>query len=159
MITFFKNSRQNGYNLFREEVQVLRLAFKKDLGEDYIRQFCIVLPTEKQARVGRVWRRFPTPCSKEKKKQHIKQIKQKHKQLVSPTPLRNNKEKSVFCFSRYSRERFFFLMCFQVLRDFIIYQERHILPNERLLTFMNVTVQLQPIHMQSSVDKGFGKCD
>ena len=54
MITFFKNSRQNGYNLFREEVQVLRLAFKKDLGEDYIRQFCIMLPTEKQARVGRV---------------------------------------------------------------------------------------------------------
>ena len=50
-------------------------------------------------------------------------------------------------------------MCFQVLRDFIIYQERHILPNERLLTFMNVTVQLQPIHMQSSGDKGFGKCD
>lgn len=40
--------------------------------------------------------------------------------------------------------------CFQILRDFPIYQERHILPNERLLTFMNVTVQLQPIHMQSS---------
>ena len=102
------------------------------------------------------------PLFKGKKKNNprIKQIKQKHKQSLSSTPLRNNKEKSVFCFSRYSRERFFFfLVCFQVLRDFIIYQERHILPNERLLTFMNVTVQLQPIHMQSSVDKGFGKCD
>lgn len=54
MITFFKNSRQNGYNFFTEEVQVFRFAFKKDLGEDYIRQFCILLPTEKQARVGRV---------------------------------------------------------------------------------------------------------
>ena len=39
MITFFKNSRQNGYNFFTEEVQVFRFAFKKDLGEDYIRQF------------------------------------------------------------------------------------------------------------------------
>lgn len=156
MITFLKNS----YNFSREEVQVFCFTFKKDLGEDYIRQFCIVLLTEKQARVGRVWRRFSTYCSKGKKKKHIKQIKQKHKQLLSPTPLQNNKEKSVFCFSRYSREVFFFfLMCFQILRDFIIYQERHILPNERLLTFMNVTVQLQPIHMQNSVDKGFGKCD
>lgn len=45
---------------------------------------------------------------KKKKNPHIKQIKQKHKQSLSSTPLRNNKEKSVFCFSRYSRDFFFF---------------------------------------------------
>ena len=50
MITFLKNS----YNFSREEVQVFCFTFKKDLGEDYIRQFCIVLLTEKQAWVGRV---------------------------------------------------------------------------------------------------------
>ena len=49
----------------------------------------------------------PPLVQRKKKKPHIKQIKQKHKQSLSSTPLRNNKEKSVFCFSRYSREIFF----------------------------------------------------
>lgn len=64
--------------------------------------------------------------------------------------VRERERKICVRFLRYIWKNKIKKKCFQILRDFPIYQERHILPNERLLTFMNVTVQLQPIHMQSS---------